>query len=393
MSYIFRKLQPLCERALARGKSILLLGARQTGKTTLVNQFRTDMTVSLVPPAERLRYEQFPDTLSQEVTALRTKSTKPLVVIDEVQRVPALLDVVQHLIDSQAAQFILTGSSARKLKRGHSINLLPGRVVAFTLDPFMLGEYATPPKLKDVLLYGSLPGVLLTEAGQDKEMDLKSYVVAYLDEEIRAEALVRNVGHFARFLHLAASESGNILNFRKLASDIGLASTTIATYYEILEDCLIMERIMPYTQCKTRRALTKSDKFLFFDLGVRRVAAEEGTEPPRETWGRWLEQWVGLELIRMARLSLIPSKICYWRDPNGPEVDWVLVQDGTPTPIEVKWTDKPDLHDIKHLRLFKEEYPASREAFLICRVPRPLMLAEGIKALPWQALEELVVEK
>jgi predicted AAA+ superfamily ATPase len=384
-------LEPAIRRAIERNKSVLLFGARQTGKTTLVSRFEAELVITLVRPDVRQRYEKSPQLLAGEVDALapRAKGKRPLVVVDEVQKVPALLDVVQDVIDRGRANFVLTGSSARKLRRGASVNLLPGRVATFRLDPFSLREMPA----KDVherLLYGSLPGMLAVPDASDRETDLESYVTTYLEEEVRAEALVRQVGDFARFLELAASESGHIVNLRKLSQEIGVSHTTIGAYYQILEDCLIAERIEPLTHSRTRKKLTKSEKYLFFDLGVRRLAAREGAKPSRETVGRVFEQFVGLELIRCAHAVRSPVTIRFWRDPDGPEVDWVIDHEGLYTPVEVKWTDTPRPSDIRHLDVFLAEYPTARVGYLVCRVPRKTKLSDRVVALPWQAVDELI---
>lgn len=392
MDYISRLLESSIRQTLSRGKSILLLGARQTGKTTLIQRLKADFAVSFIQPRVRQRYEQDPSILAAEVEALaETIRGTALIVVDEVQKVPEIMDVVQDLIDRRIAKFILTGSSARKLYSGSKLNLLPGRVVVFRLDPLCLSELSIlKPKLEDLLLYGSLPGIVTVENVKDKELDLSSYVTTYLEEEIRAEAVVRNVGHFSQFLMLAASESGSLVNFRKLSQEIGVAHTTIASYYQILEDCLITERVKPLSQSKIRRRLTKTPKYLFFDLGIRRVSAGEGTKLPARFWGNLFEQWVGLELIRHSRF-VKDIKLFFWRDPAGPEVDWVLEKDGIYIPIEVKWTEQPKPEDIKYLKLFQSEYKNTKQAYVICRVPRKLKLAENIYALPWHMIGSLII--
>jgi uncharacterized protein len=390
MKYIKRLIEDRIRHTLSRGKSVLLLGARQTGKTTLVNRFDHDLLISFVSPDTRQRYEKSPHLLKGEVEALTPSGSgkPPLIILDEVQKVPVIMDVVQDLIDLGKASFILTGSSARKLRQGAQVNLIPGRIVAFRMDPFNLQEF--PAKnLNERLFYGSLPGIIAVEAPLDKETDLESYVTTYLEEEIRAEAAVRNLGNFARFLELAASESGGIVNLRKLSQEIGVSHTTIAAYYQILEDCLIAERIEPLTKSKTRKKLTKSDKYLFFDLGVRRLAAHEGTKPPRDTMGHLFEQFIGLELLRSVHTKFQGAKIRFWRDPDGPEVDWVIDKDGVYTPLEVKWTNNPAPSDIRHLEVFLSEYKSTKAGFLICQVPRKIKLSERVFALPWQCIDEV----
>ena len=251
MKYIPRLLEAKIKHALGRGKSVLLLGARQTGKTTLTGRFDADLSISFIQPDVRQRYEKSPHLIKGEVESIAGRSRKRvLVILDEVQKVPEILDVVQDLIDRGKANFILTGSSARKLRHGAHVNLLPGRVVTFRIDPFSLSEFPSRD-LNECLLHGSLPGILSVRNGPDREIDLESYVTGYLEDEVRAEAAVRNLGDFARFLELAASESGGIINLRKLSQEIGVSHTTIGAYCQILEDCLIAERIEPLTQSKT----------------------------------------------------------------------------------------------------------------------------------------------
>ena len=387
MEYIPRLQEKELTQILKRKKSILLLGPRQTGKSTLTKKMDTDLSISLVKPKLRQRYEKNPDLLENEIKAIATHKKIPIVVIDEVQRVPSILDVAQDLIDNKEAVFILTGSSARKLRRGPNVNLLPGRVISLKLDPLTIQE-APKKDLTNFLMYGSLPGIINIENKKDKEKELESYVTTYLEEEVRSEAIVRNLGSFSRFLELAASEAGNIINLRKLSQEIGVSHTTISSYYQILEDCLIIERIEPITKSKTRKKLTKAQKYLFFDLGVRRIAALEGTEQPREILGKLFEQFIGLELIRCSRLSSKKFKVRFWRDPDGPEVDWVIEKEGSYIPIETKWTDSPKESDIKHLKTFLNEYKNSKEGLLICQTPRKLKLDENIYAIPWEEVDD-----
>lgn len=392
VDYIPRSIEAELSQVLRRGRSLFLFGARQTGKTTLLNRMQAQLTVSLIRPDVRLRYEKTPAALVAEVEALHPEpdGSPPLVLLDEVQKVPLLLDVVQDLIDRGVARFVLTGSSARKLRRGAQSNLLPGRTAVFHLDPFSLRERA-PSSLEQALLYGSLPGIVSLDGDREKEQDLDSYVTTYLGEEVRAEALVRNLGTFARFLELAAAEAGGIVNLRKLASEIGVAHTTIAAYYQILEDCLITDRIEPLTESATRKKLTRSDKYLFFDLGVRRAAAREGVRLLPSRFGQLFEHFVGLELLRWSRLHGRGTRIRFWRDPDGPEVDWVVESDGRYVPIEVKWADNPDERDARHLACFLSEYSAASRGIVVCRAPRRMLLGERLVAVPWQSLIAEVV--
>jgi len=390
MQYKSRLLEKTIKHHLGRGKSILLLGPRQTGKSTLAETLCFDFSLSFLLPKVRQRYEKGPTILQNEIEFLHSqKKKKIMVLLDEVQKVPVIMDIVQHLIDHQLAQFVLTGSSARKLKRRSEINLLPGRLVSLRLDPFVFPEFPST-RLDEILLYGSLPGIVKEKNLSDREVDLASYVEAYLEEEVRAEALVRNLGSFARFLEYAGLESGKIVNFRALSQEIGISHTTIMAYFEILKDCLIAEFIEPITKSATRKKLTKANKFLLFDLGVRRICAEEGINLSRTRLGEIFEQYIGLELIRMAHLQTPIAKIRFWRDPDGPEVDWVIEKNNEYIPIEVKYSSTPKAKDVKHLRVFLDEYPEAKQAYLICQTPRKIKLADKIYAWPWQELDTII---
>ena len=389
MDFISRQIERRLKTALDRGKSILLLGPRQTGKTTLVKSLNADLYINLARPATRQIYEKDPGRLTREVEAMTPEL--PLVIIDEVQKVMPLLDAVQDLIDSQVAQFILTGSSARKLRRKGDANLLPGRVVILRMDPLLISEMTTlSPSIEELLLYGSLPQIILEKSAENREEDLFSYVTTYLEEEIRSEAFVRNVGAFSNFLKLAALESGSISNFHKLSQDVGVSNPTISEYYQILVDCLVAERIEALSQSRTRKKLIKSPKFLIYDLGVRRIAAGEGRDIPDKYMGDLFEQWVGLELLRLMRTAPQKSSLLFWRDQAGAEVDWIVEKENQYTPVEVKWTDNPSSRDARHVHAFIEEYSNSSRGYVICRIPRAQKLTDTVTALPWRELHTVL---
>lgn len=375
--------------AIKRGKSILLLGPRQVGKTTLLEELPIDHTITLARPAIRQQYEQDLESFSQEIEALADKLGKtPLVAVDEIQKVPELMDATQDLIDRNIAQFILTGSSARKLKQ--QLNWLPGRVVYFHLDPLTLDELPKQyQKIDEIVFYGSLPGIVSLDKDDYREQDLESYVVTYLEEEVRQEALVRKLSDFAKFLQLAAAESGQLANFNNISKDVGVAQTTIASYYQILEDCLVAERIEPFTKTSSaRRRLVKSCKYLFFDLGIRRLAAKEGTKLPDKIMGQLFEQFIGLEILHLARSYAKRITLNFWRDLEGREIDWILSYKNKILPIEVKWTNKPTLKDARHLKTFLNDYNLDK-GYIICRCNKPRKLDEQITAIPWQDIAEL----
>ena len=260
----------------------------------------------------------------------------------------------------EGAQFILTGSSARKLiRRKEGVNLLPGRLIEMHLDALSLLELIKkPPSLEVLLADGLLPEVILTPDEDTKQLLLSSYVSLYLEQEIRAEALVRNVANFSQFLRLAAAEAGHPINATRLSQDLGISRNHINEYLQILVDCLIIMRIEPITKTSLRRKLTKSAKFLFFDLGVQRIASGEGKATSKQL-GHLFEQFIGIETIKMIRLFNRLAKLKFWRDHAGPEVDFVIEHNKTYLPIEVKWTERPSSNDSKHIKKFMAEYPCT----------------------------------
>lgn len=395
--YYARLLQNKIKDTLKRGKSVLLLGPRQTGKTTFVKtQCDYDLHYNFLLKSLRLRFEQNSDVLIQEVQAYqlsqKTTNTKlPLVFIDEVQKVPEILDAVQYLIDEKMAQFILTGSSARKLGGEKTRNLLPGRIVKLHLDPLCLAELPEGLDIKSFLLFGSLPQVFLETGKENREDDLLSYVETYLEEEIRTEAMVRNLGAFAKFLQYAAVDAGSTINMSKLSQEIGIPRNKIFDYYQILQDCMIIDRVTPIIHDHSRRRLTKSDKYLFFDLGIRRVCANEGLRLPDKILGNLFEQFVGMELQRYIRIHKPSLQLNYWRDHAGPEVDYVINLQDRYCPIEVKWTELPKESHCKHLITFMNEYPTTEYGYVICRTPRKMLLSKNILAIPWQDLYETIL--
>ena len=372
-------------KALARKKSILLLGPRQAGKTTLVENLNPDLYINLANPTSRQSFEKDPARLNREIEAMDLEF--PLIVIDEIQKVIPLLDALQDLIDRKVAQFILTGSSARKLRRNKDANLLPGRVVILRMDPLLIDEMTDlSPSIEDLLLYGSLPQIITETSIENREEDLFSYVTSYLEEEIRSEALVRNIGAFSNFLKLAASESGCISNFHKLSQDIGVANPTIGDYYQVLVDCLVAERVEPFSKSRTRKRLIKSPKFLIYDLGVRRIAAGEGRDIPDKYMGDLFEQWVGLELLRQMRTTPIKSALMFYRDQHDIEIDWIIERENRYIPVEVKWTKNPSVQDARHAQSFVDEHPNASCGYVLCQIPRAQKLTKNITALPWQDL-------
>lgn len=393
---------------VSAGKVRLLFGARQTGKSTLLYRLADAQAVvfNLQERKTRLELEREPRVFTQTLEAARKQPT--VVCVDEIQKVPALLDEVQYLHDKHPGRFsfLLTGSSARRLKTS-AANLLPGRAHLFHLCPLLLAErkagrlssiFPAPtkgpfapgfsePDLDELLLFGSLPGVT-QEDTESRIRTLESYVELYLEEEIRREALVRNVGAFQQFLQLAAMESGGITNLTNISRESGVPIATLRTFYQVLEDTFIGYRLPVFGAAGRKRVLT-TPRFLFFDNGVRNAAAH--LRPSRELLktqlGLLFENWVGQELAHRCLYAGRAYRLSFWRTAHGAEVDYVLETPDEIIPIEVKSTESPAEADARHVKLFLGTYPErARRGYVVCRCSSPRRLTESVTAIPWNYL-------
>ncbi|MGZ3774992.1 MAG: ATP-binding protein [Pseudobdellovibrionaceae bacterium] len=380
---IKREIHKQIQVQLKKGKSLLILGPRQVGKTTFVKSLKFDMELNLATRQERLKYEKSPELLTQKVLNF---PKKPLVYIDEIQNVPALMGEIQVLIDENKAQFILTGSSARKLKMDTEINLLPGRLVHVRMDPLSFFEYSQ--SLDDILSYGQLPRIAIENESSQKELELRSYVESYIDEEIRKETRLRQIAPFSRFIELAAIQSGRISNFSEISKELGPTVVTIQSYYQILEDTLFVARINPYIKNASRKKLTKSSRYLFFDLGVRRIAAGEAKKFLPERKGELFEHFIGNEILKWIHSSCQSAQLYFWRDSDGPEVDWIIEYEDKLLPIEVKLTTQPKANDVKHLKVFMKEYKAANQGLVVSRCEAPFTLEKEIRVVSYKNLHE-----
>jgi predicted AAA+ superfamily ATPase len=236
----------------------------------------------------------------------------------------------------------------------------------------------------DRMTYGELPAVAVAKPEYRQDI-LKAYSLVYLEEELRREALIKDWSAFSRFLALAASESGRAINFAKIAKDAGVSQPTVKNYYQLLEDMFIAFRVPAFSRSR-RKNLLSTDRFFFFDLGVRHAAAELPIEPAAVAGnpGPVFEQWVGIELWK--RLRYLGGRLHYFRTKGGAEVDFIIERPGALTPVEVKWTERPTPRDARHLLSFLAEHPESKLGFIICRCARPLQLHDRVLALPWFCL-------
>ena len=309
-----------------RKKSLFLFGPRQTGKTFLLQKtFPQAPFYNLLLADTFFKISQRPQIIREELLALAKRP--PVVIIDEIQKLPILLDEVQHLIE-QGYHFILTGSSARKLKRG-SGNLLGGRARTRHLFPLVTREIPKYDLIR-LLNYGAIPSIY--DSGEP-EIDLESYVGNYLKEEIQAEGLIRKIENFSRFLQVAALSSAELINFANIGSDAGVPARSVAEYFTILEDTLLGYLLEPYTKTKKRKAITTA-KFYFFDVGVcNTLAGRKNIMPKTELFGKVLEHFIFTELKAFCHYHHDQRALGYWRSKSGYEVDFLLADE---TAIEVK---------------------------------------------------------
>ncbi len=365
-------------RALVKGKSHFLFGPRQTGKTSLIRAtLKPDHAYNLLESDTFLTLAREPQRLRQEIAG-----KGKLVVIDEIQKLPALLDEVQWLIEERATRFLLTGSSARKLRRA-GVNLLGGRLRSRTLHPFVLRELGDKFDLLRALTYGTLPSIYLSDAPQ---LDLRAYVGDYLREEIAHEGLTRNLAAFSRFLEVSALCNGKMLNFTQIASDAQVARTTVHEYFAILKDTLIGFELPALGLAKKRKPLETS-KFFFFDAGVARQIQGRGQVTERcADFGEAFEAWMFHELRAYADYR-DAGDLRYWRTTSGFEVDFVL---GDYLAVEVKSARHVTERDMRGLHAIREE-KSFRHCVLVCREPRSRRVGD-IEVEPYDTFLEKLWE-
>jgi uncharacterized protein len=366
---------------LPRAKSCLLLGPRQTGKSTLIRATLPEKswTVDLLHQDVHLRYAKQPGLFRAEASA-KIAAGQRTIFVDEIQKLPALLDEVHGLMEATRARFLLTGSSARKLRRGGA-NLLAGRAVMRRLHPLTVAETGSAFDLAKALRFGTLPFVFGRGHQQARDL-LSAYADTYLREEIVAEALVRNLGGFARFLDVAAAQSGELLNASAVARDAAVATRTVQEYYQILEDTLLAFRVEAWRR-SPRARMTLHPKIYFFDLGVlnalnRRLAGDFG----RDVEGRLFEHLIVLEVIRHLDYARQEARPFFWRTNTGSEVDLVIEKHGAlVAAIEIKNRERVGGADLAGLRSFHEAHP-DVPRYVVCRAAEPFA-SDGIEFLPW----------
>ena len=380
------------ERALAshirdKQRSVLLLGPRQVGKSTLLSALKPDLTINLASPGAFRDYVTRPERLEAELRGAGAKTR--VIFLDEVQRVPALLDVVQVLIDASPRRFrfLLSGSSARKLRRGQA-NMLPGRVHVHHLHPLLAAELGASFDLNRVLAHGTLPGIYAEGDAVSRAADLRSYVETYLREEIQAEALVRDIGGYGRLLELVAASSGKILNVRALSNDSGIGYETARRYLSVLEDTLVAF-VVPAWRGSDRASLLAHPKVFLFDLGVRNALLLRPLDRPQpDEMGLLLEHFVAHELYRRQGTLWPDSRLFHYRTKHRLEVDFVLQVGRELWGIEVKASRNLSTSDCAALNSFADSNKGVVRKLIVFLGARRQKLAT-VEALP---LEEFLDE-
>ena len=355
--------------------SFFLLGPRGTGKTWWTRRrFPGALRVDLLDPGTLRELAARPERLRERVAGAKGVGT---VVLDEVQKLPELLEVVHGLIeDKSGVRFILTGSSARKLRRG-GVNLLGGRAASKTLHPFMAAELGERFRFEEALRRGMLPVVM---GAEDPDEVLRAYNGLYIREEVQAEGLVRNVGAFARFLEGISFSQAAVLNLANVARECAVNRKTVEGYLEILEDLLLSFRVPVFTR-RAKRALAAHPKFYFLDAGVFRANRPVGPlDSVAEIDGAALEGLVAQHLRAWCDYSRGGHQLHYWQTRTRAEVDFVVYGESGLHALEVKNTDRVRPEDLRGLKSFAEDYPQSRRLFLYRG--RERLLRDGIMVLP-----------
>lgn len=374
----------------SKKNSFFLFGARGTGKSTLLKSLsflKGSFYIDLLSAETESKYSIEPDLLFREASALKQKQW---VVIDEVQKIPKLLDVVHSLIEEKGLYFALSGSSNRKLKRGGA-NLLAGRAFVFPLFPLTAQEMGDDFDLNQALRWGTLPKIFDYSQDLDRIRYLKTYVHTYIREEILVEQLVRNLDPFRLFLPIAAQMNGKLINYSNISKDTGVDYKTVQKYFEILEDTYIGFFLRPYDR-SVRKVQIQSPKFYFFDLGVKKSLENRLQAPLTKStseYGDAFESWFINECYRLNNYLELDYKLSFLRTKDDAEIDLVIQRpDKTVSLVEIKSSEKIDERHIKNLVHFSNDFP---KADLVCasQVSRSQKFGR-VWVLPWKdALEKL----
>lgn len=370
---------------LSKNHSFFLFGARGTGKSTLLDQCffpENCLKLDLLNSEIEAKLARRPNELADIVHELPENVTH--VIIDEIQKIPKLLDIVHSLIEEKAKIFVMTGSSARKLKRG-AANLLAGRAFVYHLFPFSSLELTNHFNLMDVLAYGSLPKIFELQNSKEKQQFLMSYAQTYLKEEILIEQLIRKLDPFRRFLEVSAQGNGKIINFSNIARDVGVDDKTVKQYFEILEDTLVGFFLEPF-QHSFRKRLSQKPKFYYFDTGVARTLARllsVPLQPQTSYFGEVFEHYVITESLKLANYFKPEYRFSYLQTKDDAEIDLVVERPGLPLLfIEIKSTECVELEQLRTFESLSKDFG---ECLPVCFSRDPYAKKLGnILVLPWR---------
>lgn len=338
-------------------KSILLIGPRQTGKSTFFKRLQPDLTINLMDQEIYLKYLSQPGLIKEVTTGNKR------IFIDEIQRIPSLLNTIQTLIDNNPQmQFYLTGSSARKLKRGQ-VNLLPGRLVTYAMGPLSPHELKEDFNLNKALSIGLLPGVYWEEEISIAQKTLRSYAATYLKEEVQAEALTRNLEGFSRFFNIIASRSGDFIDYTKFSSQAMIERTSSKRYFEILIDTLILHSLEPFSKNYKKR-IVQHPRYYFFDVGVLNGCLNNFSAS-EDRKGRLFEHLFLQSLIASAQSQDDEYQVSVYRTRSGAEVDFIFEKGQELFAIEVKATQNIGPSDLNGLKSFSNFYNKPHQSLLI----------------------------
>jgi predicted AAA+ superfamily ATPase len=368
----------------SKSYSFFLFGARGTGKSTYLSQhFRENAWyLDFLDPEVEDGYAKDPKRLELELLSL--KKRPEWVILDEIQRVPKLLDLVHRLIESHRQKFILTGSSARKLKRG-SANLLAGRAFVNRLYPLTSIELGPAFDLSETLSWGALPQVSSIQDPADKKAYLRSYCLTYINEEIRMEQVLRKLDPFRAFLEIAAQCSGQIINHSKIAHEVGVDAKTVHGYFEVLEDTWLGFYLPAFHQ-SVRKSQKSNPKFYFFDIGVQRaLAGSLGSIPAESTsyFGSVFEAFLILEIYRLNQYSQMDYRLSYFATKNQGEIDLVLSKNREHALIEIKSSKKISEIEIRKLAKLAKDFKGKTQVFYLSRDAVDLTI-EGVRCMHWK---------
>ncbi|MEI8026477.1 MAG: AAA family ATPase [Pseudomonadota bacterium] len=351
-------------------KNYLLLGPRRVGKSTfLKSEVTAEMRIDLLMSDVYFEYRSRPALLRE-----RLQNSEGTVVIDEIQRIPELSHEVHWLIENTNLRFILSGSSARKLRK-QGVTNLAGRLRTERMFPLTWQECPSDVTLMRLLQYGALPPILFSD---EPELDLKDYCGEYLREEVHAEGFVRNLQAFTRFLELAAFSNAEIISYTATARDCGVSAKTVAEYYQILEDTLLGYFLEPFTKTKKCRAI-QTKKFYYFDCGVTNCLLDRKLSEKTAEFGKSFEQFIVLETLAAASYNKNISRVNFWRSANGHEVDLLLNEN---TAVEIK-SRGAHISDAAGILALEEDIPLKNK-WIVTTESSSRQLANGIEVLTWK---------